>query len=79
MDPIANDLIELPADGTEFGGYIHFVDKDGDASYVSFEPMEVDSDFQGFGFVIEDWFLEGDFFNGQFSFHLWCGENLAQQ
>ncbi len=79
MDPIANDLIELPADGTEFGGYIHFEDKDGDLSYTSFEPMEVDSGFQGFGFNIGEEFLEGDFFDGKFSFHLWCGENQAQQ
>jgi len=78
MDPIVNDLITLPADGTEFVGYIHFED-DGDVRFASFEPMEEDSDFQCFGFEIEEGFLEGDFFNGNFSFHLWCGENLAQQ
>jgi len=79
MDPIANDLITLPADGTEFVGYNHFEDDDGDVRFASFEPMEEDSDFQCFGFEKEEGFLEGDFFNGNFSFHLWCGENLAQQ
>jgi len=80
MPPIANDLIEITANGTYFGGLIHFEDADGDVSYASFEPMEADSDFQGFGFDLDELVIEeGDFFNGQFSFHLWCEENQAQQ
>jgi len=66
MNPITIESIGIPADGTEFGGWIHFEDAEGDTSYLSFEPMEVDSIFQGFGFYLEEGFLEGDYFEGKF-------------
>jgi hypothetical protein len=79
MDPIANDRITLPADGAKFDGWIHFEDADGDASYISFEPMEADSKFQGFSFYLSEGFLEGDTYDGKIQFYLWCGIESTQQ
>jgi len=79
MNPITIESIGIPADGTKFGGWIHFEDEEGDTSYLSFEPMEVDSIFQGFGFYLEEGFLEGDYFEGKVQFFVWCGTDSAQQ
>jgi len=77
MDPIANDRIEISSDGTPIDGWIHFTDAEGDMAFAQFEPMEVDSAFDGFEFTVEEYFLEGDFFEGRFEFNLWCGEDRA--
>lgn len=77
MDPIANDRISLPADGTEVSGWIHFYDEDGDLLFARFTPMETDSNFDGFEFTIDPDYLEGDIFEGRFQFYLFCGMDQA--
>ena len=77
MDPIANDRISLPADGTEVSGWIHFYDEDGDLLFARFTPMETDSNFDGFEFYIDPDYLEGDLFDGRFQFYLFCGSDQA--
>lgn len=80
MDPIANDLIGMPSDGSDVNGSIHFWDEDGDVNYGVFSPMEVDTTFNGFEFIIEEEFLnEGDFYEGAFLFHLHCSDKTQDE
>jgi len=78
MDPVDNERIEIPADGTPVDGWIHFTDEEGDVNFAKFEPMEVDTHFNPFDFFIEEDFMDGDYFDGSFQFNLWCGTEDAQ-
>jgi len=80
--PIGNEVdltgmgnVEIPADGSEVIGTITFNDKDGDASYVFFKPLDEDSTFSEGGFYLSDLKegeLQGNLYTGQFQFWLLC-------
>jgi peptide/nickel transport system substrate-binding protein len=67
---------QIPADGTEVTGRIHFRDPGGDVSWAAFEVVSAER-FDGFAFNPAQFLASGDAREGSFLFHLWC--TRAQQ
>jgi hypothetical protein len=62
---------QIPGNGSEVTGRIHFRDPGGDVNWAAFDVVRADR-FDGFAFNPAQFLASGDASEGSFLFHLWC-------